>query len=85
MPRSHPPYAPEYRRRIVELARAAAACARRPTGSMMVGFVAGGRRRGRKSAIKVCGGRARARSATRDEHGRFIPRPPTHGEEFHGR
>jgi hypothetical protein len=35
-------------------------------------FVANSRLRARKSAIKVRGGRARARSAQRDEHGRFI-------------
>lgn len=29
----------------------------------------------RKSAIKVRGGRARARTATRDERGRFVPKP----------
>jgi hypothetical protein len=28
----------------------------------------------RKSAIKVRGGRARARTATRDERGRFVPK-----------
>lgn len=34
-------------------------------------FVANSRMRARKSAIKVRGGRARARTAIRDERGRF--------------
>ena len=36
-------------------------------------FVANSRLRVRKSAIKVRGGRARARAARRDERGRFVP------------
>lgn len=36
-------------------------------------FLLNSRTRTRKSAIKVRGGRARARSALRDERGRFLP------------
>jgi len=39
-------------------------------------FLLHSRTRPRKSAIKVRGGRARARSAVRDERGRFAPDPP---------
>jgi hypothetical protein len=37
-------------------------------------LVANSRLRARKSAIKVRGGRARARNALRDKFGRFVPR-----------
>lgn len=36
-------------------------------------LVSSAARRGRKSAIKVRGGRARARTAARDARGRFLP------------